>query len=204
MAIQLQCKCGRGLTLRDELAGKVIRCPTCAGALTVPEPVHEAELVEEVAEVVDEAAAAQPAAVVQQKVAVPPPLPKGVGEVVEVEVVEEAVGAGPPPLRKRPQSDSDRWVDDDKRLEPKKKKKKKSVYSEMYGKDKPAGFLVFEQGWFGNGLIGGGAMMVVGLLLMLTMFLIGVINIYAFILAAVMILAGLFAMIKGLMDLYEE
>jgi len=36
MPIELTCQCGRALVLRDELAGKTIRCPQCQGELTVP------------------------------------------------------------------------------------------------------------------------------------------------------------------------
>src|SRR5687768_10465881 len=35
MAIQTSCSCGRRLVLRDELAGKVIRCPECARDVAV-------------------------------------------------------------------------------------------------------------------------------------------------------------------------
>src|SRR5262245_47280550 len=36
MPIEMSCSCGRALVLRDELAGKVIRCPQCQAELTVP------------------------------------------------------------------------------------------------------------------------------------------------------------------------
>ena len=36
MPIELTCPCGRELVLRDELAGKLIRCPECQAELTVP------------------------------------------------------------------------------------------------------------------------------------------------------------------------
>jgi len=36
MPIDLSCSCGRVLVLRDELAGKTIRCPQCQAELTVP------------------------------------------------------------------------------------------------------------------------------------------------------------------------
>jgi len=46
MAIEIKCSCGRALNLRDELAGRHIRCPACAATLQVPGGV---EVVEEVA-----------------------------------------------------------------------------------------------------------------------------------------------------------
>jgi len=36
MPIEMMCACGRDLYLRDELAGKQIRCPDCQRTLTVP------------------------------------------------------------------------------------------------------------------------------------------------------------------------
>ncbi len=43
MAISLRCDCGRKLKLRDELAGKEIRCPDCAEVLSVPKAKAKAE-----------------------------------------------------------------------------------------------------------------------------------------------------------------
>ncbi len=36
MPIQVECSCGRALRVRDDLAGKKIRCPGCQGVMTVP------------------------------------------------------------------------------------------------------------------------------------------------------------------------
>jgi hypothetical protein len=55
MPIPLTCTCGRSLKLRDELAGKKIRCPECAAVLGVPVPkVAPAKEDILVAEAVDE------------------------------------------------------------------------------------------------------------------------------------------------------
>lgn len=35
MAIEVQCPCGKNVTVRDELAGKRVKCPVCAEILTV-------------------------------------------------------------------------------------------------------------------------------------------------------------------------
>jgi hypothetical protein len=43
MAIALSCDCGRSLRLKDELAGRKIRCPSCDTSLTVPTPETNAE-----------------------------------------------------------------------------------------------------------------------------------------------------------------
>src|SRR5437016_990909 len=36
MAIPVACACGKQLKVKDELAGKKIRCPACQAAVTVP------------------------------------------------------------------------------------------------------------------------------------------------------------------------
>lgn len=203
MAIQLQCTCGRSLTLRDELAGKIIRCPACAGALTVPSAA------EEVVEVVEEAVAIGPPPLprAQQKVAAVEEVVEEVVEVESVEAVAEAVSAGPPPLPKPPRKERydappPRRRED--RLPERKKKKKGSVYSETYAKKKAASSLVFEEGWFGNGIVGGAAMMGLGILIFLVIFLLGVGLIRALIWAALLFVGGMLAMLKGLMDLYGD
>jgi hypothetical protein len=43
MAIALTCDCGRSLRLKDELAGRKIRCPSCNDSLTVPTPETNAD-----------------------------------------------------------------------------------------------------------------------------------------------------------------
>jgi hypothetical protein len=221
MAIQTRCICGRELTLRDELAGKVIRCPQCAQALPVPATMAE------VVEIVEEAVATGP-----------PPLPgpqqKAGGspmavdelEVVEVveEVVEEAVSAGPPPLAKGPRQegytappsrgarerDKERESREresrerESRDSKKKKKRKGSVYSETYAKAKPVGSIVFDEGWFGSGIVGGAAMMGLGLLIFVVLLVIGIISIWGFVFAAFLFIGGMLGILKGLMDLYDE
>jgi hypothetical protein len=46
MPITLSCSCGKVFTLKDELAGRRIRCPACQGVMEVPAP--EEEMVEPV------------------------------------------------------------------------------------------------------------------------------------------------------------
>jgi DNA-directed RNA polymerase subunit RPC12/RpoP len=43
MPIALSCRCGRSLRLKDELAGKKIRCPECSSILAVPAKKNEAD-----------------------------------------------------------------------------------------------------------------------------------------------------------------
>jgi hypothetical protein len=44
MAIGIRCECGRAMSVKEELAGREIRCPTCKTAMLVPglrEPVPD-------------------------------------------------------------------------------------------------------------------------------------------------------------------
>jgi hypothetical protein len=43
MPIPLQCDCGRSLRVKDELAGRKVKCPQCAAVLVVPQPEPPAE-----------------------------------------------------------------------------------------------------------------------------------------------------------------
>ncbi len=43
MPIPVTCACGKSLRLKDDLAGKRVRCPGCGGAITVPAPEDEIE-----------------------------------------------------------------------------------------------------------------------------------------------------------------
>jgi hypothetical protein len=39
MAINISCKCGKQMKVKDELAGKAVRCPQCKSPLRIPGPV---------------------------------------------------------------------------------------------------------------------------------------------------------------------
>jgi hypothetical protein len=81
MPIAMTCTCGRALTLRDELAGKLIRCPSCAGTLNVP--IAAEEIVEDV-------------------VAGPPPLPPALPPRSAQQKERDIAVAPPPPPRPKP------------------------------------------------------------------------------------------------------
>jgi hypothetical protein len=74
MPIDLTCTCGRALVLRDELAGKVIRCPECQAELAVPAATAIRTAPEPVLDVLPAGPAAEPTAV--QAAAPPPPSPR--------------------------------------------------------------------------------------------------------------------------------
>jgi DNA-directed RNA polymerase subunit RPC12/RpoP len=68
MPIELKCKCGRAMRLKDDAAGRKIRCPDCETMLLVPQPVDadEPDVVDD-SEIVEETA--------QPRKMTPPPLP---------------------------------------------------------------------------------------------------------------------------------
>jgi hypothetical protein len=41
MSIELSCSCGKKLKVRDDLAGKRVKCPACQGVIAVPQPEEE-------------------------------------------------------------------------------------------------------------------------------------------------------------------
>src|SRR5712691_7766517 len=41
MSISVECRCSRTFRIKDELAGKKVRCPDCKSILNVPEPERE-------------------------------------------------------------------------------------------------------------------------------------------------------------------
>jgi hypothetical protein len=75
MPIEMTCACGRALVLRDELAGKTIRCPQCQAELTVPAaPPRPAP--EPVLDVLPAAVAADPLAARAEEPAPTAPQPR--------------------------------------------------------------------------------------------------------------------------------
>jgi hypothetical protein len=46
--VKFECPCGQHLVARESMAGQAVHCPSCEGAVTIPDPDH--------AEVLDEAA----------------------------------------------------------------------------------------------------------------------------------------------------
>src|SRR5262249_7231853 len=44
MPVTFSCACGRSLRVKDELAGRKVKCPQCGGVLTGPEPGREEDI----------------------------------------------------------------------------------------------------------------------------------------------------------------
>lgn len=47
MPLSIQCKCGKTLRVKDEFAGKKVRCPACKEVLSVPVPEMDVEVEED-------------------------------------------------------------------------------------------------------------------------------------------------------------
>ena len=47
MPIPIKCACGKKLSLKDELAGKKVKCPACQKVLSVPKPKAPEESLDE-------------------------------------------------------------------------------------------------------------------------------------------------------------
>lgn len=77
MAIAVTCECGRALRLKDELAGKKVRCPDCSATVVVPQPEPD-EAAFEVLAADDPADAAPPSPIresLSERPRRPPPPP---------------------------------------------------------------------------------------------------------------------------------
>jgi hypothetical protein len=157
--IQTCCPCGRALVLRDELAGRAVRCPECGGRVEVPHAL----------EVVDDGAAA-----VFSAEATPPPLPVRNDEDLG-EVADERVRPGPSPtprlspaLPLRPKLEEPPPLPQ-RGGRPKRKRKKQSIYNEYYGNESGQDYANDWLGISGGGLttiLGGVFLLLMGLALL--------------------------------------
>jgi hypothetical protein len=163
MPITLTCACGRSLRIKDEFAGRKVRCPECQVVLTVP--IQEELLADEDAAdlLLD---------------GTPPPEPQRRESSRELDVPVEdrqvyRAGATPMGAAKPPQ--------------PARKKEKPS---------RRAPRVAFEEGWFGSlnaGIVGGILMMLIAII----WFVVGLAGGVIFFYPPVLLVIGLFAMIKG-------
>ena len=114
MPILVHCDCGKATKVRDELAGKKIRCPKCKAVMEVPEPLVE-PLEEDDPEFLVEAG--EP----------PLPTPKPAKKRTEESDDEAmAVSAKPLPASKRRRADDD--DDEEEEETPRKKKKRRDPW----------------------------------------------------------------------------
>ena len=132
MPILVKCECGRSLRVKDEAAGRRIKCPDCEAVLRVPKP--------EEPDVVEDAEAEEPP---PSRKPGPPPVPK-----------KSAVA----PAQRKSRFEDEDEDEDDKPKPRKPKKKKKGPVAEESGTSPLRTILggvasmVIAGVWFGLGL----------------------------------------------------
>ena len=186
MPISLQCDCGRDLRLKEELAGKKIRCPQCKVVLVVPE--------EEFVDAEPEEESFETAVATPENS--PPPLPKkkapwDKGHGNDDDDDKDSYASTP---TKDEDDDDD---DDDDR--PRKKKKKKSSASSSYP-TRSSSSRYSNYGSGNNGTAAGS--IAVGLLMMLgaaIWFFAGLAAGYIFYYPPVLFVLGIVAIFKGIL-----
>lgn len=199
MPISLSCECGRALRVKEELAGKKVRCPECKAAVAVPAP--EADGVEEDA-----------ASMLAAESPKPKTRPAKKDEAEESTAVsekptrkprwddEEDEDAAPKSKKRRRDADEDDADEEEADGAPKRKKKKKlDPWGAAGGKrsresDRSSG---------GSGFAINGASIVTGILMMLgavVWFVLGIILIdRIFIYPPILFVLGIVAVFKGMM-----
>lgn len=167
MPISLKCSCGKSYRVKDELAGRKVRCTGCNNIQTVPVPrpkPADDEFLEVELEEIPKARA-----------------PQGVREASRAPLPFSE----PPVQRPRPRRYEDDDDDDDYERRPKKRKSRSPKRERSGG----GGIVV------SGGIIGGGLMIAGGLIWLVLGLMAGWIFFYPIIL----VIAGIIAVIKGLM-----
>ncbi len=174
MPIELSCDCGRALRLKDNLAGKKIRCPDCQSVLSVPaqsDDSHDPGF--EVLPDNEGHEDSSPRRSRRSAIRTEPP------EVLPARRRDEE--DEPPPPRRRD--------DDDEPPRPRRPKRSREIKRRS-----PA--VSFEQGWFGSvnaGVIGGILMMVIAVV----WFIAGLMGGYIFFYPPILFVVGIIAIVKG-------
>jgi len=176
MPINLNCPCGRALNIKDEFAGRKIRCPACKSVLAVPAAPKEPEdLALEVLRA-DESEEDRPPPRDMRRSAIQAEPP-------------EVLAARPRPPREEGIATVGRRADD--RPSKPRPKPRREISSR-------APRVAFEEGWFGSmnaGVVGGVLMILIAVIWFVAGLAGGIIFFYPPILAAI----GLIAIVKGLM-----
>jgi hypothetical protein len=185
MPIPLTCTCGRSLRLKDDLAGRKVRCPECRDVLTVP-LAHEETVLEALP------ADAEEDGVLQAELVKAPPTARRRPSYRRDEDDEEPeTGIQARPFRPKPAALPSA---DDEEPEPPRRPRRRRVK-----RRRSQGGL--ERGWFGNsnaGIAGGLLMMLIALVWFFGGLAFGIIFFYP----PVLFVIGIAAFIKGIVDLY--
>ncbi len=182
MPITFTCTCGKMLRVKDELAGKSVRCPVCSAAVVVPSAAPAWEVVE------DE----------------PPPLPKAKSSPVRATPVVKKIELDDddedrPRNRRRDDEDDERprkrRDDDDDDDDEDRPRKKKKYQSKKVGKEEKHSSFGMEKGIINSGVAGGAIAMFVAVV----WFVLGLVNDLIFYYPPILFVIGLIAFVKGLM-----
>ena len=169
MPIAFECSCGKSLQVKDEHAGRRVRCPACSETLSVPAPMPQFEVVED-----DEPAPR--AAPIRAKV---------------VERSREDDDDEERPRSKRKSYDLD--DDDEEEERPRKKKKKRSRVTRE--KPQEQSHFAMEKSIVNGGVAGG----LLAMIIAVVWFVAGLMNDRIFFYPPILLVVGLIAFFKGLM-----
>lgn len=170
MPIAFECSCGKSLQVKDEHAGRRVRCPACSETLSVPAPTPQFEVVED-----DE------------------PAPRAAP--IRAKVVERSRDDDEDdderPRSKRKSYDLD--DDDEEEERPRKKKKKRSRVT----REKPQehSHFAMEKSIVNGGVAGG----LLAMIIAVVWFVAGLMNDRIFFYPPILLVVGLIAFFKGLM-----
>jgi hypothetical protein len=181
MPIPLTCPCGRALRIKDELAGRKVRCPACKDVLSVPEPGEDED--EEIPEVLpaetEEDDEAPPARPTRRDAVRPSRRRPNDDEDAETGIQAEPRRGAPPALPRCP---------DDEDEEPRRPRRRR--------RPRRAPRPAFGQGGFGTseaGIAGGAVMMLIAVVWFFGGLAVGIIFIYP----PILFILGIAAMVRG-------
>ncbi len=170
MPIAFECSCGKSLQVKDEHAGRRVRCPACSETLSVPAPTPQFEVVED-----DE------------------PAPRAAP--IRAKVVERSRDDDEDdddrPRSKRKSYDLD--DDDEEEERPRKKKKKRSRVTRE--KPQEQSHFAMEKSIVNGGVAGG----LLAMIIAVVWFVAGLMNDRIFFYPPILLVVGLIAFFKGLM-----
>lgn len=176
MPITFSCACGKMLQVKDEFAGRRVKCPACSAVATAPAEEPEFEVVDE------------PAA--------PPPVKAALPRARPVEPPTD--GEADRPRKRRRDEDDDeprsKRRDEEDEDDDRPRKKKKSFKAAKAERKESGGHFGMEKGILNSGVMGGMLAMIGAVV----WFVLGLMADRIFIYPPILFIVGLVAFIKGL------
>jgi hypothetical protein len=180
MPIAVTCDCGRAMRVKDEVAGKKVRCPGCSAVLTVPKPEAPKDAEDEALQMLMEEGD-EPTTPDDHVTDAPPPA---------TDSISRPPKPGPPPRREAPPPEW-KWTKKEVAAPPKPARKSRGSGGIFNNVNPNYGVM-----WTGVLMIGGS--LALGLV-NLVIFLSGYIWPYLIAATAILFFAGLGTIFKGLM-----